>query len=72
MANARLYNVAKRYVDIVEQMQRVADPQALANLEEERVIWHNRLLRTLRREGVAFTDREHVTRIAYHIVRTNA
>ena len=69
MVNLKLYNVAKRYIEVIEQMERTKDPQRLADLEEERVIWHNRLLQVLKREGIAYKDREHVTKLAYHIVR---
>jgi hypothetical protein len=68
MRKLRLYNVARRYVAIIEQMERTRDPQKLADLEEERVAWHTQL-QILKREGIPFKDREHVTRLAYYIVR---
>jgi hypothetical protein len=71
MAKSKLYNIARRYVEIIEQMEQTADAQRLADLEEERVIWHNRLLRILKREGISFRDRESVTRLAYHLIRGN-
>jgi hypothetical protein len=69
MSKWKLYNVAKRYVEIIEQIERTIDAQRLADLEEQRVLWHNRLLRVLRLDGIPFKDREHVTQLAYHIVR---
>ena len=69
MPKRKLYNVAKRYVQVIEQMERTSDPQHLVDLEEERGIWHDRMLRILRREGIPFKDRDHVTRIAFHIAR---
>jgi hypothetical protein len=71
MAKSKLYNVARRYVDIIEHMERTTDAQRLADLEEERVIWHNRLLKILKREGISFKGRENVTRLAYHLIRGN-
>jgi len=71
MGKSKLYNIAKRYIEIIEQMEQTADAQGLADLEEERVIWHNKLLRILKREGISFKDRENVTRLAYHLVRGN-
>ena len=50
-------------------MERTTDAQRLADLEEQRVEWHNTLLRILKREGIPFKDREHVTQLAYHIAR---
>ena len=69
MTRGKLYNVAKRYLAIIEFMEQTSDRQHLADLEEQRVLWHNRLLDILRREGIPFKDREHVTRIALYIVR---
>jgi hypothetical protein len=69
MTKHRLYNVAKRYVGIIEQIERTRDAKRLMVLEEERVLWHNRLLEILKREGIPFKDREQVTKLAYHITR---
>jgi predicted methyltransferase len=71
MAKSKLYNVARRYIDVIELMERTSDAQKLADLEEERVIWHNKLLKILKREGISFKDRESVTRLAYHLLRGN-
>jgi hypothetical protein len=70
MRKWNLYNVAKRYVEIIEQMERTRDAQRLTDLEEQRVIWHNRLLRILKREGIRYRDRDHVTQLAFHLVKT--
>ena len=69
MPKWKLYNVAKQYVDIIEQMERTTDTQRLADLEDQRVFWHNKLLHILKREGIPFKDREHVTLLAFRIVR---
>jgi len=69
MARETLYNVARRYVEIIERMERTRDRAILADLEEDRVIWHNKLIQILRREGIPYGDREHVTRLAYAIAR---
>jgi transposase len=69
MSKWKLYNVAKRYVQVIEKMEHTSDPQRLVELEEERGVWHDRMLRILKREGIPFKDREHVTRIAFHIAR---
>jgi len=69
MARETLYNVARRYVEIIELMERTRDKMTLADLEEERVIWHNKLIQILKREGIPYQDRDHVTRLAYSIVR---
>jgi len=71
MSKSKLYNVARHYIEIIEQMEHTADAQELADLEEKRVIWHNKLLMILSREGVSFKDRESVTRLAYHLIRGN-
>lgn len=69
MPKLKLYNVAKTYLNIIDQMERTRDKSKLMDLEEQRVIWHNRLIHVLRREGIPFRDREHITRIAYQVVR---
>ncbi|MFA5975659.1 MAG: hypothetical protein WC859_05770 [Elusimicrobiota bacterium] len=71
MAKGKLYNVAKRYLEIIEQMERTSDPARLVELEEQRVIWHNKLLGILKREGIPYRDREHVTQLAAYITRGN-
>ena len=69
MSKLKLYNVAKRYIQAIEQIERTRDPQRLADLEEERVIWHTKLLNILKRENIPYRNREHVTSLAYWIVR---
>lgn len=68
MIKETLYNVAKRYIEIVEAIERIHDKGRLMELEEARVIWHNKLIEKLKQEGISFRDRDHVTRIAYRIV----
>jgi hypothetical protein len=46
-------------------MEKTSDKERLLTLEEQRVIWHTKLLNMLHRVGIPFRDREHVTRIAY-------
>lgn len=72
MARTTLYNVSRRYVEIIERIERTRDKVALAELEEHRVIWHNKLIEILKREGIPYRDRDHVTRLAYAIVRGEA
>ncbi len=69
MPRETLYNVAKRYVEIIERMERTRDKTMLADLEEDRVIWHNKLIQILRREGIPYKDRDHVTRLAFAIAQ---
>jgi hypothetical protein len=69
MPKWKLYNVAKQYIEVIEQMEHTSDSQLLADLEEERARLHTRLLGILKREGIPFKDREHVTRIALRIAR---
>jgi hypothetical protein len=69
MARETLYNVAKHYVEIIERLERTRDKTILVDLEEDRVIWHNKLIQILRREGIPYGDRDHVTRLAYMIAQ---
>ena len=68
MIKGSLYDVAKRYIDIIDSMEKTHDKDRLTSLEELRVIWHNKFMEKLKQEGIAFKDREHVTRIAYRII----
>jgi len=68
MNKRSLYNLAKVYVKIIEAIEKTRDKDQLMDLEEKRVIWHNRLIEKLQKEGVPFKDRDHVTRIAYRII----
>ncbi len=69
MQKWKLYNVARQYIKVIEAMEKTRDPQSLADLEEQRVIWHNSLLRVLKQQGILFKDRDEATRWAYHILR---
>jgi hypothetical protein len=69
MRNDSLYNVARQYLEIIESLENERNKDQRVNLEEERVLWHNRLIELLQGEGILFKDREHVTCIAYRIIR---
>lgn len=64
-----LPDLARRYISIIDQIERTSDPKELRDLEEQRVMWHNRFADALQAAGVRYRDREHVTRIAYRIAR---
>ena len=64
-----LFDLAVAYVRIIEQIERTADPAQLRELEEERVIRHNRFADALKAEGIRYKDRDHVTRIAFRIAK---
>ncbi|MBI3088185.1 MAG: hypothetical protein HYY91_04800 [Candidatus Omnitrophica bacterium] len=57
------------YVKIIERIEHTADPEQLRELEEERVIRHNRFADALKAAGIHYKDREHVTRIAFRIAK---
>ena len=60
-----LFTLATEYV--IERVERTSDTKALRELEEQRVICHNRFADALKAAGIRYKDREHVTRIAYRI-----
>ena len=68
-SNDSLFGIAKEYVGIIESMERTDDKEGLARLEEERAVWHGRLIDKLKKEGIQFKDRDHVTAIAFRIAR---
>lgn len=64
-----LFDLATAYVNVIEQIERTADPHELKELEEQRVICHNRFADALRTVGIHYQDRDHVTRIAFRIAK---
>ena len=64
-----LRDLASSYIKVIEQIERTSDPQELRELEEQRVIWHNRFADALRAAGIPYRDREHVTRMALRMAR---
>lgn len=64
-----LFELAVAYVKIIERIEHTADPEQLRELEEERVIRHNRFADALKAAGIHYKDREHVTRIAFRIAK---
>jgi hypothetical protein len=63
-----LYDSAKRYVDILEKMEKTSDPKQLQMFEEKRVRYHWEFLEALKSQGLKYRDREHATQIAIRIV----
>ena len=53
----------------IHLMFTTSDPTELRELEEERVIRHNRFADALKAAGIHHKDREHVTRIAFRIAK---
>ncbi|MDP3722030.1 MAG: hypothetical protein Q8R91_00835 [Candidatus Omnitrophota bacterium] len=65
----KLFELAIAYVKVIERIEHTADPERLRELEEERVICHNRFADALKAAGIRYKDREHVTRIAFRIAK---
>jgi len=70
MAKEELYNLAKTYVSVIEQIEKTADAERLVLLEEYRASLHNQLIDELKQRGIPFRDRNDVTRLAYLFART--
>ncbi len=66
---ATLFHLACAYVRIIERIERTRDPHELHELEEQRVVSHNQFADALRAAGIHYTDREHVTRMAFRIAK---
>jgi hypothetical protein len=66
---ATLFELACAYVKVIERIERTRDPKELQELEEQRVVCHNRFADALRAAGIRYKDREHVTRIALRIAK---
>jgi len=64
-----LYDLACAYVKLIEKIERTSDSRELHELEEQRVVAHNRFADALKATGIQYKDREHVTRIALRIAK---
>jgi hypothetical protein len=64
-----LFESAVAYVTVIQQIEHTADTGRLRELEEERVMCHNRFADALKAAGIRYKDREHVTRIAFRIAK---
>ena len=62
-----LYQAAKEYVEVIEKIEKTADPKKLQLLEEKRVELHWKFIDMLKKQGIEFKDRDHATRIAIRI-----
>ena len=64
-----LFDLAKRYVDVIEAIEKTRSPTKLLLLEEKRADLHWEFMDMLKAHGIAFRDLDHATRIAIQIVR---
>ena len=62
-----LYQAAKKYVEVIEKIEKTANPKDLLILEEKRVELHWEFIDLLKKQGIKFKDRDHATRIAIRI-----
>jgi len=62
-----LWQVAKKYVEVIETIEKTTDPKELRRLEEKRIELHWKFIDMLTKQGIQFKDRDHATRIAIKI-----
>ena len=62
-----LFHAAKKYIEVIEKIEKTTDPKELRFLEEKRVELHWKFIDLLKSQGIKFKDREHATRIAVRI-----
>lgn len=62
-----LYQIAKKYIEVIRKIEKTADPKKLTKLEELRVDLHWKLMDKLKEQGIKYKDRDHATRIALRI-----
>jgi hypothetical protein len=65
-----LYQLARKYVEVIEKIEKTSDPMELQQLEEKRVTLHGKFMDLLKNQGIKFKDRDHVTRIAIRIAHS--
>ena len=62
-----LYQTAKKYVEVIEKIEKTSDRKTLQSLEEKRIELHWKFIDLLKKQGIKFKDRDHATRIAVRI-----
>lgn len=62
-----LYQLAKEYIDLIEELEKSRDPLTVQGLEEKRIALHGQFMDKLKSQGIPFKDRDHATRIAFRI-----
>ncbi|MFA5160230.1 MAG: hypothetical protein WC484_06990 [Candidatus Omnitrophota bacterium] len=62
-----LYHAAKKYIEVIEKIEKTTDPEELQGLEEKRVDLHWEFIDLLKKQGIKYKDRDHATRIAIRI-----
>ena len=62
-----LYNTAKKYVEIIEKIEKTTNPEDLRILKEKRIELHWKFIDMLKKQGIKFKDRDHATQIAFRI-----
>ncbi|HOW88324.1 MAG TPA: hypothetical protein P5561_02325 [Candidatus Omnitrophota bacterium] len=62
-----LHHAAKKYVEVIEKIEKTTDPKALQALEEKRIDLHWKFIDLLKKQGIKYKDRDHATRIAIRI-----
>ena len=64
-----LFEAAKKYVEIIEQIEKTSNAQILQKLEEKRAVFHWEFIALLKEQGIRYKDRDHATRIALRIAK---
>jgi len=62
-----LYQAARKYLEVIEKIEKTTDAKMLQRLEEKRVELHWKSIELLKQQGIKFKDRDHATRIAIRI-----
>jgi hypothetical protein len=64
-----LFQLAKKYSDLIELIEKTRDPTKLQSLDEKRADLHWRFIEALKKQGIIVKDRDHATRIAFRIAK---
>ena len=64
-----LYHIAKKYIEILEKIEKTTDTKRLHILDEKRIELHWEFMELLKSQGIKFKNRDHATRIAIRIAK---
>ena len=62
-----LWQAARKYVEVIEKIEKTTDPKEIRRLEEKRIELHWKFIDMLKKQGIEFKSREHATGIAIRI-----
>ncbi len=68
MAKYQIKNMARQYIDIIEEITRTKEPFRLEELRDQRDLWKFKFTSELRKKSIPYTD-SGLTKLAHEIIK---